>query len=78
MTTVPEYFKFNCGAQFIVSRNAIKNNPKSLYEEMFQFVTGHDDYTKSIALEFAWDSLFGDVQDYADDEEYRKLRFSST
>ena len=75
--SVPEYFKFNCSAQFIVSRNAIKNNPKTLYEELFQFVK-NDTYWTTILLEFAWDNLFGDIQDYADDEEYRKLRFSST
>lgn len=88
---LPNYFRFDCGAQFIVSSEAVHRHPKEVYEKLLNWLTEPecDDWARSVAMEFMWHSLFtgapfdicNDPSDphlysQCSDEIYRKSRFN--
>lgn len=64
----PKNMRYECCAQFIVSRDAILRHPKSAYEKLFKFVTDpdKDDYKNGFVLEFTWHMIFGEPPDMCD------------
>jgi len=87
---IPEYFRFNGQAQFIVSKKAIHRRGKDVYQKFYDFMmdpTG-DDWARGVIMEFVWHMLFTDsghdiCNDPSDpilhqnctDEAYRSSRF---
>lgn len=73
----PHYFRFNCGAQFIVSRTAIKKHSKSSYKTLLKYLLNeNNDYMPAVTLEYIWGVLFGeDHTTFMSDLHYRKTRF---
>lgn len=61
----PKNLRYQCCAQFIVSRAAILRNSKESYEKLFKFVTDpdQDDYKNGFVLEFTWHMIFGEPPD---------------
>lgn len=58
---IPNYIRFPMGAQFIVSRRAIRRHPKSAYETLLNYVndpTCEDDFSRGFVIECIWHSLF--------------------
>lgn len=76
----PGYFRYNCGAQFIVSRKAIRQYPISFYKSLLRYMLdGSNDYTKGVTLESVWGIIFGeDDNTIMNDLQYRKTRFNGT
>lgn len=79
---MPEYFRFDMGAQFIVSRKAIHRHPKETYQKLLDYMLEPDDYLHGVVLEFLWQSLFTDVKNDicnrikdCSDEGYRKFHY---
>ena len=88
---IPEYFRIEVGAQFIVSRKAIYKHDKSVYEKLYNFVIepNENEYIRAIIMEFIWHMLFTysnndmcnnrddkDLYYSCNDESYRKSRFN--
>lgn len=57
----PEYLRFKCCAQFIVSKDTIRNHSKEDYQKLYEFVMDpkEEDYTTGMAMEFIWHIIFG-------------------
>ena len=83
----PRYFRFQCCAQFIVSRDAILRHSKDEYKTLYDFVMDptEDDYDTSRAVEFIWHILFGENYDICETDplssncthdNYKKLNFT--
>jgi len=86
---LPEYFRFDCSAQFIVSRDAIRRNSKEAYQKLLDFMVAPDgnDWARGVALEFTWHSIMtgksfdicneenDDLYHSCTDEAYRRSRF---
>ena len=51
-------FTFGCGAQFIVSRNAIHRRPKSFYEKLIKNLESEIDPLYGYIYERLWSSIF--------------------
>lgn len=88
---IPEYFRFDGGAQFIVSRRAIHRHGKDVYQRLYNFVMdpSGDDWARGVIMEFTWHMLFtGSSHDVCNepsdlvmyenctDEAYRSSRFN--
>jgi hypothetical protein len=87
---IPEYFRFNGQAQFIVSKKAIHRHGKDVYQKFYDFMmdpTG-DDWARGVIMEFIWHMLFTDsghdicndpndpiLYQNCTDEAYRSSRF---
>lgn len=86
---MPEYFRFDISAQFIVTRKAIHRHTKETYKKLFDYVvdTNGNDHTRGAVLEFLWQSIFTDTKNdlcnepndpmYKEctNENFRKTRF---
>ena len=53
-----KYFYFKAGANFCVSKEAIKNRPRSFYEYLIRRVSGHVNPEEGHYLERAWLYIF--------------------
>jgi len=88
---IPEYFRFNGQAQFIVSKKAIHRHGKDVYQKLYNFMMdpNGDDWARGVILEFVWGMLFtGSSHDICNDpsdpilyqsctdEAYRSSRFN--
>jgi hypothetical protein len=88
---IPQYFRFQSCAQFIVTRRAIHRHPNSVYQKLYDFIMepGSDDWARGVVLEFTWHMIFteqghdicndpSDISMYesCNDEAYRKSRFN--
>ena len=88
---IPEYFRFDSSAQFIVSRKAIHRHGKDVYQRLYEFmVDPHgDDWARGVIMEFTWHMLFTgsgpdvcndpsdpDMYKNCTDEAYRSSRFN--
>lgn len=61
----PNYFRFKCCAQFIVSRETILTHTKEEYQKLYDFAIdpSESDFVTGMALEFIWHILFGEHYD---------------
>lgn len=61
---MPEYFRFDISAQFIVTRKAIHRHSKHVYQKLLNYVIedGKNDHTRGAVLEFLWQSIFTDIK----------------
>jgi hypothetical protein len=68
----PEKIRCERSAQFIVSKKAILNRPKKMYEELLHFLSyGEKEFgtLASFVLEFSWHMIFGEKPDMCDTDE---------
>jgi hypothetical protein len=81
---MPEYFRFDASAQFVVTRKAIQRHPKEVYQKLLDYMIedGQNDFVRGVVMEFMWQSIFSDTRNDVCDtmnecsnEEYRKTRF---
>jgi hypothetical protein len=88
---IPEYFRFNGQAQFIVSKKAVHRHSKDVYQRFYDFMMDPDgdDWARGVIMEFVWHMLFtGSSHDICNDpsdpilyqnctdEAYRSSRFN--
>lgn len=66
----PTDLRYQCCAQFIVSREAIRRHPKAVYEKFYNFVMDPnlDDYLTATTMEFTWHMIFGSKPDICDND----------
>ena len=67
----PADLRYQGSAQFIVSREAIRRHPRSVYKKFYDWVTdpSNDDYIAGAVMEFTWHMIFGHKPDICEDEE---------
>ena len=81
---MPDYFRFDASAQFIVSRKAILRHPKKAYQNLLDYMIdpNGNDFVRGVVMEFLWQSILSDVKNdvcsnmkECSYEEYKKSHF---
>jgi hypothetical protein len=77
----PEKIRCERSAQFIVSKKAVLNRPKKMYEDLLHFLSyGEKEFgiLASFVLEFSWHMIFGEKPDMCDTDPNDPLYNSCT
>lgn len=69
----PTTIKYDCCAQFIVSRRRILNNSLGAYEHWYSLIMDEDDNITAFVFELLWHVIFGEEE--TEDENLLQIKF---